>query len=45
LHWPFPDPQKATGTKEEKLENIRSIRDDIQQQIESWAETLNSVHS
>ena len=35
LHWPFPDPQKVTGTKDEKLENIRSIRDDIKQHIES----------
>lgn len=36
LHWPFPDPQKATGTKDETLEKIRSIRDDIKEHIELW---------
>ena len=28
-HFPFPDPAKATGTHEEKLEQVRKIRDDI----------------
>ena len=28
-HWPFPDPAKAQGTREEKLEQIRAIRDGI----------------
>ena len=36
LHWPFPDPQKATGTHEEKLSKVRKIRDDIENQIKSW---------
>ena len=30
LHWPFPDPSKVEGTREEKLEKIREIRDAIQ---------------
>lgn len=29
LHWPFPDPSKATGTHEEKLDYVRPIRDQI----------------
>lgn len=36
LHWSFPDPSKATGTDEEKLAQIRPIRDAIKQKIESW---------
>ncbi len=36
LHWSFPDPSKATGTKEEKLEKVRVIRDQIKDQVESW---------
>ncbi len=34
LHWPFPDPSKATGSMEEKLEYIRPIRDEIKQKAE-----------
>ena len=40
LHWPFPDPQKVTGTEDNKLEKIRSIRNDIKQHIESWVKDL-----
>jgi arsenate reductase len=31
-HMPFPDPAKATGTREEQLSQIRAIRD----MIKSW---------
>jgi arsenate reductase (thioredoxin) len=40
LHWPFPDPSQATGTHEEKLEQVRQIRDDIRGKIEQWCETV-----
>ena len=40
LSWPFPDPQKATGTEDKKLENIRSIRDQIREHIKSWIKSL-----
>jgi arsenate reductase len=36
LHWSFPDPSALTGTKEEKLAQIRPIRDMIKRQIENW---------
>jgi arsenate reductase (thioredoxin) len=37
LHWSFPDPSKVVGTKEEKLAQIRPIRDAIKRQIiEEW---------
>ena len=45
LYWPFPDPQKATGTENEKLEYIRSIRDQIKKHINSWAKALRSSSS
>jgi arsenate reductase len=36
LHWPFPDPSKIEGTREEKLEKIRQIRDAIQARVEQF---------
>ena len=33
LHWSFPDPSKAAGTDEEKLEVFRRVRDDIGSRI------------
>ena len=36
LHWPFSDPSKAEGTREEKLETIRKIRDAIQARVEQF---------
>ena len=35
-HWSFPDPSKVTGNHEEKLAEIRKIRDAIHQQISDW---------
>lgn len=36
LHWGFPDPSGATGTREEKLQQFRSVRDTIKAKIEEW---------
>lgn len=33
LHWSFPDPSKASGGKEERLEVYRRVRDDIRSRI------------
>ena len=33
LHWSFPDPSKATGTREEQLAVYRAVRDDIARRI------------
>jgi len=41
LHWSFADPSKFEGTKEEKLEQVRIIRDNIKQRIQEWLE-INS---
>jgi arsenate reductase len=40
LHWPFPDPSRVTGTKEEKLAGIRKIRDEIHDRIMTWLKSL-----
>ena len=36
LSWGFEDPDTLRGSKEEKLEGIRRIRDEIRSKIESW---------
>lgn len=36
LRWSFPDPSKITGTREEKLEKVRIVRDVIREKIEGW---------
>lgn len=33
LHWNFPDPSAFTGTRDEKLERTRKVRDDIAARI------------
>jgi arsenate reductase len=35
LHWPFPDPSRATGTEEEQLALYRRVRDAIRSRIEA----------
>jgi len=34
LHWSFPDPSKAEGSEEERLEVFREVRDRIGERIE-----------
>jgi arsenate reductase len=40
LHWSFPDPSQTTGSKEEKLQKVRVIRDEIRAKIETWCEEV-----
>jgi arsenate reductase len=37
LHWSFPAPSHLVGSEEEKLAEIRKIRDSIRKKIEDWA--------
>lgn len=37
-HWSFPDPGELTGTEEEKLVEIRKIRDSIKEQVQQFYE-------
>ncbi|MFW5743657.1 MAG: arsenate reductase ArsC [Spirochaetota bacterium] len=40
LHWPFPDPSKATGSLDEKLDYVRPIRDQIRAKAEAFVEEV-----
>ena len=43
LHWSFADPASLTGTDEEKLVAIRSIRDSIRDRIVSWCREISET--
>jgi len=36
LHWGFPDPSQVQGNVDEKLAQVRKIRDMIRHRIETW---------
>ena len=36
LHWSFSDPSKFTGTPEERLEQTRRVRDEIDRQVRQF---------
>jgi arsenate reductase len=38
LHWPFDDPSKFIGTHDERLEQTRRVRDQIQSKVDSFCE-------
>ena len=40
LHWSFADPSTLTGTDEEKLAQVRKIRDAIRTRIEAWCKEV-----
>lgn len=40
LHWPFPDPAKVTGTPQQRLEEVRRIRDEIAAKVQDWLASL-----
>jgi arsenate reductase len=40
LHWSFPDPSALTGSREEKMQRVREIRDEIRQKVEEWCEDV-----
>jgi arsenate reductase len=40
LSWPFPDPSRVEGSEEERLKQVRKIRDDIRTRIEQWCEEV-----
>ncbi len=37
MHWSFEDPAKFTGTRAEKLDKFREVRDQIMLRISDWA--------
>jgi arsenate reductase (thioredoxin) len=36
IHWSFPDPGSFTGTQEEKMVKVRTVRDSIKNKIEEF---------
>ena len=38
VHWPLPDPAKATGTEEQIKTEFRAVRDDIRRRVEALLE-------
>ena len=38
LHWPFEDPSKFTGSREERLERTRRVRDQVRAKINWFCE-------
>lgn len=40
IHWPLPNPAKATGTAQEKLQAFRKVRDKIKRRIIELASPL-----
>ena len=43
LHWSFADPAGLTGSKEQRLEGTRKIRDQIRTRIEMWCDEMCAV--
>ena len=39
-HWGLPDPAKAEGSEEEKLEVFRKVRDEIKKKVEKLINNL-----
>ena len=42
FHWSFTDPSKFVGTDEEKIEQVREIKNQIKAKIEEWVNDLDS---
>ena len=40
LHWPFPDPSQVKGSHQERLQQVRTIRDNIRAKIDQWCEEI-----
>jgi arsenate reductase (thioredoxin) len=42
LHWPFDDPAAFEGSEEQKLDEFRRVRDQIQARIQAWITEQNA---
>ena len=40
LHWPFEDPEELLGTRDDKLADLRRVRDQIRDKLHTWIETV-----
>jgi len=37
IHWPFPDPSTFTGSDDEIMDQVRSVRDQIEEAVKEFA--------
>ncbi|HTX80276.1 MAG TPA: arsenate reductase ArsC [Longilinea sp.] len=42
LHWQFDDPAAFNGTEEQKLDEFRRVRDQIQSRVQAWIADQNA---
>jgi arsenate reductase len=42
LHWPFDDPSKFTGSKEDIMARIRVVRDEIKSKVRAFIDVVNA---
>jgi arsenate reductase len=40
LHWSFPDPSAFNGSEEDKLDQVRKLRDRIAEKVKGWLEEI-----
>jgi len=43
LHWSFPDPSAAGGTREERLAVFREVRDGIRERVERFVASTTAI--
>ena len=42
LHWGFPDPSTLTGSHDERMAAVRSIRDQIRSKVADWCREMRA---
>ncbi|MGB8854315.1 MAG: arsenate reductase ArsC [Pirellulales bacterium] len=42
LHWGFPDPSALTGSNDERMANVRTIRDQIRAKVAAWCSEMRA---
>jgi arsenate reductase (thioredoxin) len=40
LRWSFPDPSQAKGSDEEKMAQVRAVRNEIRNKIKEWVDSM-----
>jgi len=43
LHWGFPDPSTLTGSHDDRMAAVRTIRDQIRARVAEWCRELRSL--
>ena len=43
LHWSFADPSRFVGTDDERLEQTRKVRDEIEKAVDTWTAAISDL--